>query len=67
VAVEREEASATPTADGALELAELARLQRRLGDDDAAEATLELARAIAAKIPDAAAVLERIDTIAARQ
>lgn len=66
VAVEREEASAAPTADGALELAELARLQRRLGDDDAAEATLELARAIAAKIPDAAAVLERIDTIAAR-
>ena len=66
VAMERAEASAAPTAENARELAELAGLQRRLGDDDAAEATLELARAIAAKLPDAEAVLARIESIAAR-
>jgi len=66
VAMEQAEATAAPSAESVRELAELAWLQRRVGDGDAAEATLELARAIAAKLPDADAVLKQIESIATR-
>lgn len=64
VALEQQLATREPAAEAVGGLAELARVQRLLGDEDEAQVNLTAARALAGKMQDAAAQLQRIEAIA---
>jgi tetratricopeptide (TPR) repeat protein len=66
VEVDKALAAAAASAERATDLAELARVQRLLGDEEDAQTSLQAARSVAEQLPDAEARLAQIEAIYAR-
>ena len=66
VEIDKTLAGAAASAERASDLAELARVQRLMGDEEDAQTSLQAARAVAEQLPDAQARLAQIEAIYAR-